>query len=165
MDWNAARAGSIADQAVSRAILSLLDDRAENQPRIDGVPAPLSIDGVQLRLWIQDESGKINLNFATKELLQSLFVSASMERNDAEGLADRIVARRTPAGPSIAFRSVDELLAVPGVTRAFFARIEPALTVYGKLGIKCWICKGENKPQKAEMPKPIQPPAEPMPVK
>src|ERR1700744_6720715 len=25
-----------------------------------------------------------------------------------------------------------------------------AFTVYGKLGIKCWICKGENKPQKKE---------------
>ena len=24
-----------------------------------------------------------------------------------------------------------------------------ANTVYGKLGIKCWICKGETKPQKA----------------
>lgn len=27
-----------------------------------------------------------------------------------------------------------------------------ANTVYGKLGIKCWICKGENKPQKANKP-------------
>lgn len=27
-----------------------------------------------------------------------------------------------------------------------------ALTVYGKLGIKCWICKGENKPTKAKSP-------------
>ena len=25
-----------------------------------------------------------------------------------------------------------------------------ALTVYGKLGVKCWICKGENKPQKKD---------------
>jgi small subunit ribosomal protein S3 len=25
-----------------------------------------------------------------------------------------------------------------------------ALTVYGKLGVKCWICKGDNKPQKKE---------------
>ena len=24
-----------------------------------------------------------------------------------------------------------------------------ALTVYGKLGVKCWICKGDTKPQKA----------------
>jgi len=30
-----------------------------------------------------------------------------------------------------------------------------ANTVYGKLGVKCWICKGENKPQKKEQ----QPPA------
>lgn len=27
-----------------------------------------------------------------------------------------------------------------------------AMTVYGKLGIKCWICKGENKPEKAKSP-------------
>ena len=26
-----------------------------------------------------------------------------------------------------------------------------AKTLYGKLGIKCWICKGENKPQKKEV--------------
>ena len=26
-----------------------------------------------------------------------------------------------------------------------------ANTVYGKLGIKCWICKGENKPQRKEV--------------
>jgi small subunit ribosomal protein S3 len=29
-----------------------------------------------------------------------------------------------------------------------------ALTVYGKLGIKVWICKGDNKPQKAVAPAP-----------
>jgi len=27
-----------------------------------------------------------------------------------------------------------------------------ANTMYGKIGIKCWICKGENKPQKAAAP-------------
>jgi len=40
-----------------------------------------------------------------------------------------------------------------------------AHTVYGKLGIKCWICKGENKPQKAEQaPAPAAQP-EAVPVK
>jgi len=29
-----------------------------------------------------------------------------------------------------------------------------ANTVYGKLGVKCWICKGENKPQKKEQQQP-----------
>src|SRR5262249_55754614 len=27
-----------------------------------------------------------------------------------------------------------------------------ASTVYGKLGVKCWICKGETKPEKARAP-------------
>lgn len=36
-----------------------------------------------------------------------------------------------------------------------------ANTVYGKLGIKCWVCKGENKPQKKNEAPPLQPqPAE-----
>jgi small subunit ribosomal protein S3 len=30
-----------------------------------------------------------------------------------------------------------------------------AFTVYGKLGIKCWICKGETKPEKAKAPETI----------
>jgi small subunit ribosomal protein S3 len=34
-----------------------------------------------------------------------------------------------------------------------------AATLYGKLGIKCWICKGENKPSKE---KAAPPPATPI---
>lgn len=36
-----------------------------------------------------------------------------------------------------------------------------ALTMYGKLGVKCWICKGDNKPKKtaATAATPIVPPA------
>jgi small subunit ribosomal protein S3 len=30
-----------------------------------------------------------------------------------------------------------------------------AFTVYGKLGIKCWICKGETKPEKAKAPEAV----------
>jgi small subunit ribosomal protein S3 len=30
-----------------------------------------------------------------------------------------------------------------------------ARTMYGKLGIKCWICKGENKPEKAKAPETV----------
>jgi len=32
-----------------------------------------------------------------------------------------------------------------------------ANTVYGKLGIKCWICKGENKSQRGQAPVPATP--------
>jgi small subunit ribosomal protein S3 len=30
-----------------------------------------------------------------------------------------------------------------------------AKTVYGKLGVKCWICKGETKMTKAQPPTPV----------
>jgi len=33
-----------------------------------------------------------------------------------------------------------------------------ALTMYGKLGVKCWICKGENKPKKAAAQAPVETP-------
>lgn len=133
--WNAARAGSVADGAVNRQILALLDERA--QPRADGTLATVTFDGVPVRVWLQDESGKINLNAAPKELLQSLFVSAGMGAGDAGALADRIVARRAPAGdlhPRLAFRAVEEVLSVEGMTQALFDRVAPALTVYGKNG-------------------------------
>lgn len=37
-----------------------------------------------------------------------------------------------------------------------------ANTLYGKLGIKCWICKGEGKPEKAAAKPVAPPPAMPM---
>ena len=37
---------------------------------------------------------------------------------------------------------------------AFEYGFAEAFTVYGKLGIKCWICKGEMKPEKPKTPEP-----------
>jgi len=39
-----------------------------------------------------------------------------------------------------------------------------ANTVYGKLGIKCWVCKGETKSQKAQPQAPAQTEAVPSPI-
>lgn len=32
-----------------------------------------------------------------------------------------------------------------------------ANTVYGKLGVKCWVCRGERKPEKQQKPVPVTP--------
>jgi general secretion pathway protein K len=98
----------------------------------------LHFDGAPVRVWIQDESGRINVNAASRDVLQSLFVSAGAEKDAAGSLADRIVARRQPADPatpapsSVTFHTSDELLAVPGLSRALYARILPVITVYGR---------------------------------
>lgn len=135
--WNATRAGNAADTAVNRAILALLDDRAQRQPRVDGTPVLWRFNNLGVKTWVQDESGKINLNVAPKELLQGLFVSGGMSASDAGALADRVVARRGPQdtlSPKATFRAAEDLLAVPGMTREVFDRIAPALTVYGHTG-------------------------------
>ena len=131
--WNATRAGAVADAAVARAILSLMDDRDGRKPRADGTPATVRFEGIAARLWIQDESGKINLNHADKALLQGLLATAGVSDDRAGALADRIVARRpTPDHPGpIAYRAVDDVLGVAGMTPDLYRKIAPALTVFG----------------------------------
>ena len=34
-------------------------------------------------------------------------------------------------------------------------KLAEAKTVYGKLGVKCWICKGETKQEKAKAPETV----------
>ncbi|MEJ0042267.1 MAG: hypothetical protein WDM81_08640 [Rhizomicrobium sp.] len=122
---------------MNQAILALLDERAAQRPRVDGTPATLGFDGLAARVWIEDETGKVNLNFASKETAPRPVVSAGLAGGEAGALADRIVARRGDPNdprPRLAFRAADEVLSVSGMTRALFDRIAPALTVYGKSG-------------------------------
>jgi general secretion pathway protein K len=137
--WNATRGGAADDAVVNLAVLQLMDDRSDRQPRTDGTPRALVFDGVPVQLWIQDESGKININFTDRDLLLNLFVSQGASHDTAGDLADRILDRRKAiAGRSgssnLAFRNSDELLTIPGISRELFVRIRPAITVYGRSG-------------------------------
>jgi general secretion pathway protein K len=134
-EWNAVRAGAAADGAVQMAILSLMDDRPDHQPRIDGTASNRYFDGVSVRVRVQAEAGKINVNFADKDLMSRLFQFAGLSKGDADALADEVVARRAAASPTRAFKSLDELLTVPGMSQALFERLVPMLTVYGTSGV------------------------------
>ena len=136
--WNATRGATLDEAAINRTILALMDQRPASQLAIDGTSRLLRFDGEQVRVWVQDESGRININFADRDTLQSLFASAGTDRDAAGALADRLVARRNqdPASPvvKIPFRTTDELLAVPGMSPALYARILPLITVFGHNG-------------------------------
>ncbi len=154
------QARALADGAVFRAAEMLIRDRSRREIVPDG--RLLSIDaagetGATVTVAIQDESGKIDLNRATPELLQELFESVGMESDNVDDLADAIFDWRDrddlrrangaegadyrraglPYGAkNRAFETVDELRLVMGMTPALFARVEPALTVYsGKRGV------------------------------
>ena len=136
---------------VNRAVAALLDPRPERRWRTDGAMQSFEFGGTSIKVSIQDELGKIDLNQAEAPLIASLLQSAGLDFNAASSLADKIVDWRTATplkhlngakeqdyralgsayrprnGP---FQSVDELLLVMDMTPALFRQIEPALTVY-----------------------------------
>lgn len=153
-DWSRVRAEALAESAINRAILALADARPEMRVRVDGVPQDFAFGGVKVRVVVQDEDGKIDLNTASADILKGLFVSAGVPFAEAGALSDRTVDWRTPstdtrhlsvAGAGDAaiaapgyqarngpFQSVDELKLVAGVTPQLFSRVQPALTVHSK---------------------------------
>jgi len=148
-----AELGAITDGALNIAILRLLDPSLGVQPPVDGTPFTVSLAGHQLRLTVQDEAGKIDLNMAGRDLLLRLLISASLDLMAAQTLADRILDWREPgigtrlngakapdyraAGYAYAsrggpFTSVEELKLVMGMTPELFDRLAPTLTVYSQ---------------------------------
>ena len=139
------------EAGVNRAVAALFDARPERRWRVDGTPQTFEFDGVPIKVSIQDELGKVDINQADQSLLSNLLQSAGLDADAANNLADKIVDWRAAAplkrlngakdrdyqaaGLAIeprngAFQSVDELRLVMDMTPALFQKIEPALTVY-----------------------------------
>lgn len=147
----AARAEVLAEAAINRAVLALLDPRPDKRWRTDGTAQDFEFDGAHMRVRIQDELGRIDLNHADGSLLAGLFRSAGLDAEAADRLVDKILDWRT-SGPAKRlngakdedyraagraylprngpFQSVDELKLIMSMTPSLFERVEPALTVY-----------------------------------
>jgi general secretion pathway protein K len=147
----AAEVNAVVEAATSRAIVALLDTRPDRRWRTDGSPYDFAFEGTRIRISIQDELGKIDLNQAEESAFVNLLQSGGLDSSSATDLADKILDWRTTTslkhlngakeseyrasgsafqprnGP---FQSVDELLLVMDMTPEIFQRIEPAVTVY-----------------------------------
>jgi general secretion pathway protein K len=147
----AARQQAAIEASIARAVLALTDPRPERRWRVDGMPQDFTWGGTSMRVAIQDELGRIDLNQADQGLLTGLLRSAGLSATDAADLADKVLdwrdpnpARRLngakereyrtaglPYGPRNGpFQSVDELQLVIGMSKELYARLEPALTVH-----------------------------------
>lgn len=149
-----AESGAMLDAAIVRAVLGIEDPRPQLRWRVDGVPQTFAFRGQTIRVTIQDEFGRIDLNAADGSLINQLLRSAGVEKQAAEALTDNILDWRSSsqefrrwhgatnddyakAGLATrprhnAFQSVDELRLVYGMTPALFASIRPAVTVYSR---------------------------------
>lgn len=154
----ATQANLVAEGVVNAATLSLLAERGNLQGRAatpgqkpvhDGTPQLCGMDGAVVSVSIEDESGKVDLNSATQQLLSTLF--ASFGAPNADGIARAIIQFRTvpttniaqkapeyeasgrPFGPKRApFQTVLELDQVIGIESAVFQSVRPFVTVHSR---------------------------------
>jgi len=150
-----ASARMAADAGIQRAILDI--QAAVRTPgdagplRADGTVYTWRFAGCTVRLSIQDQLGKVNLNQAPAELLAALIMSTGVVPEKAQALADAIADFRDPDnlrrphgaeqaeyeeagqkwGPANApFQTVEELQQVLGMTPELYQRLAPDLTTY-----------------------------------
>jgi general secretion pathway protein K len=143
----------IADAAIRIAVLRLLSPVGGVHPLTDATPFRLVFEGYDVTVTVQDESGKVDLNQATPELLLRVLVGAGLGLDDAQGVADKILDwREAGAGKRLngakaddyraagfaygprtgPFTNIEELRLVMGVTYSLYERIAPSLTVYSQ---------------------------------
>jgi general secretion pathway protein K len=146
-----ARARAVAEAGVAEAIAGLLEANPATQWHADGTVRTVNFGGAAIRITVQDEGGKLDLNWAPPEQLSRL-VSLLGLAHDAPGVVGAIMDRRRavprpenwlaagmaagqallPRRNASAFRSVDELRQVAAIDRDAFERLRPYVTVYSQ---------------------------------
>ena len=136
----AARARAIADSGVTLAILGVFDTTGRNQWQADGRVHALAYGGGTLRIHIEDEDGKLDVNRASIDTIRALFQvlgaedpdviagAISRQRNAAVEAAKRGGNLDAVAPP--AFFALEELRALPGIADALYRRLDRVVTVY-----------------------------------
>lgn len=145
-----AQARHAAEGAVHLAILALL---APGDEPPDGSVHDRAIGHAAVRVAIQDEAGKIDLNLARERLLHGLLlavgagdrerhraVDAILDWRDADdapradGAEDReyLAAGIAYGAKDGHFDSIEELQLVMGMTPELYRKLRPALTVYAR---------------------------------
>lgn len=152
---SAAQARALAEGGIHRAWYELTrptTDTLRWQP--DGLQREMQLSGASVRVTIQDESGKIDLNTASDDLLKGVLQSSGLPEDASAALADAIAdwrdsdKLRRPRGaeaeeyrtagksyvPTNAlFETVDEVQRVLGMTPELFRMLKSVLTVHSKL--------------------------------
>lgn len=149
----AARARALAEAGINLGILAMLEPDPARRWVADGRPYDVTFAGADLRVSVQDERGKIDLNAGTALLLRRLLDANGVGSEESAALTDAILDWRDEddlrrlngaegrdyreagleyGAKDAPFDTVDELRLVLGMTPALFQRVAPALTVYSQ---------------------------------
>ena len=148
-DGTRARMGAVA--GIQRAVYEMRNPDQDSKWIADGRDYQFQLDDVLVTVAVTDESGKLDLNAATPELLYNLLFNHSNDAQWSEAMVDVIQDWRDeddatrPLGaeadayaaadlswipPNQPFVTVEELQQVLGMTYPIYQQIEPALTVF-----------------------------------
>lgn len=151
---NAAKAGAAADAGIEVAIYRLLRKRA-NQGGVsvptNGTSYDWAFGDCVVQISVQDEVGKLNMNWAPPNILTAVFEFVGVDQGVAVALADAVadyrdadslrriqgaeadeydaagVPWRPKNGP---FQAVDELQRVLGITPEIYSTVKPMFTTH-----------------------------------
>ena len=149
-----ARARALADAAINRSIVALLDPRDPLRLPLDGSPHEIQLLDHRIALRWESEAGKVDLNAAPIGLLMSILQGQGLSDEEAAALAKQIVVWRSPSrgsareaatalyreagrsyGPRFGpFRSIGELRLVAGMNDTLQTLITPLITVWSNTG-------------------------------
>jgi general secretion pathway protein K len=151
MVFDTTKARYLAEAGLHRAIYELRNPDVEARWVADGRKYTMEFADSEIEISIIDETGKIDLNLASDELLVGLFASLGISEDDALTLTERVIdwrdndnikgfngaededyeAEGYPYGAKDAlFDTVPELQQVMGIDYEMYRQLEPAITVY-----------------------------------
>ena len=141
-----------ADAGMHLAWFELMKPPTEPQRwQANGMAHEFMLDGARVQVSALDESGKIDLNTASDELLKGLFESAGLSEEASGALLNTVLDWRSAGNfkrlngakeeeyraagknygpPNAPFETVDELQRVLGMSPELYRRLAPALTIY-----------------------------------
>lgn len=146
-----AKAEALADAGIYRAMLAMTNPDRSAQWQADGTLHEFALGEGVVRVRIEDDSGKIDLNRADEATLRQMLRSVGLDQGTADKLAASISNYRDPStagrpggaesadyeaaglpyGPKHApFDSPEELLQVLGITPDIMRAVAPLITVY-----------------------------------
>ncbi|MGB9154821.1 MAG: hypothetical protein WCD70_17250 [Alphaproteobacteria bacterium] len=141
------QAEGLADAGVYLVIHELSNRQTAANVPVDGSPRILRVGDHEVEVSVQDENGKIDLNYAPKELLTSLLSTVGLSQGESAKIVSAIQDRRLMASgnmqnignvtavqtlQALPFFTAEQLKSIPGITDEIFLRIRPALTVYSQ---------------------------------
>jgi general secretion pathway protein K len=147
-------ANALAEAGVYYALLMLSVNAPERAWKADGSIRELAFNDGVVAIQASDERGKIDLNYAGRDLLVAMFTGINLELGEADKLTDAILDWRDKndevhlngaekkdykqhnlsyAPRNGLFQSIEELQFVLGMTPRVFKEVEPMLTVYSRM--------------------------------